>query len=221
MGMFDEVICEYSIEGGLPTWVKNHPFQTKDLECILTRYTIFADGTFSVDDWTGTLNFYTSNIVGSGPGIYTENGEDAESIDCFVKIVDGKVAGDIQVERETRKAWPVSKMGLFKSPTKDEIRLRQERNAESLVGKRLYVLWGGQEVGYWVTVIAENDRQLVCRHESDHKYYKAGHFELIDRIQRDNTFFDGEEEGLTRRKSKNDEWNREKAEFEAFSNKAN
>ena len=216
MGMYDEVICEYPIAGGLPSWITKHPFQTKDLDCAFQTYRIFADGSFSVSGWTGILNFYTNNVVGSGPGIYTKNGEDAEYLDCTVKIVDGKIIGDIQVEYKSHKAWPISKMHLLHTPTKQEAQSWQKRIAEQLTGKRLYVLWGGQDVGYWVTVIAENRRQLCVRHEVDTKYHKAGDFELLDRRDRDRIFWDSEEEALGQRRARDKAWNSEKAEFEAF-----
>jgi hypothetical protein len=217
MGMFDEITCEYPITGGLPAWITRHPFQTKDLECCLQMYHISADGSFSLPEWTGTLNFYTDNVVGSGPGIYTENGEDAEYLDCTAKIVHGKVVGSIQVERKSHKAWPISKMHIFEKPTQQQVKRWQQRIAEQLIGKRLYVLWGGQDTGYWVTVMTENAKQLCVCHEADAKYHEAGDLELLDRRDRDRIFWDSEEEALAHRKARNDNWDREKAEFEAFS----
>jgi len=217
MGMFDVIICEYPLAGGLPSWIGKHPFQTKDLDCILSTYRIAVDGSFSLPEWTGTLNFYTSNVVGSGPGIYTANGEDAEYLDCVAKIIDGKVVGNIQIERKSHKAWPINKMKLPHRLTEQEAQEYQKRIAEQLTGKRLYVLWGGQDVGYWVTVIAENGRQLCVRHEADGKYHKAGDFELLDRRERDHIFWDSEVEALGQAKARKDKWDREKAEFEAFS----
>ena len=219
MGMYDNIICEYPIAGGLPGWITKHPFQTKDLDCTLETYRILSNGSFSVPGWTGILNFYTSNVVGSGPGIYTENGEDAEYLDCTAKIIDGKVIGDIQVERKSHKAWPVSKMGLERTPTKGEVRDWQKRIAEKLTGKKLYVLWGGQDVGYWVTVIAENRQQLCVCHEADTKYRKAGEFELLDRRDRDRIFWDSKEQALGQRKAREQAWDSEKANFEAFCRK--
>jgi hypothetical protein len=217
MGMFDTIICEYPIAGGLPTWIKRHPFQTKDLECMMEEYRISVDGTFSLPEWTGTLNFYSSNVVGSGPGIYTTDGEDAEYLDCMAKIVDGKVSGDIQVQRRSHKAWPVSKMHILDKPTKQEVEQWRKRIAETLMGKRLYVLWGGQDIGYWVTVIAENRKELCVRHEADAKYHKAGDFELLDRRDRDRIFWDSDTEALAHSKARKDNWEQEKAEFVAFS----
>jgi len=182
----------------------------------MSTYRIAADGSFSIPEWTGVLNFYTSNVVGTGPGIYTADGEDAEYLDCTAKIVDGKVIGDILAERKSHKAWPVSKMRLALMPTKQEILSWQKRTGEQLTGRKLYVLWGGQDTGYWVTVIAENRRQLCVRHEATAKYHKAGDFELLDRRDRDRIFWDSEEQALTQRRARNDQWNTEKAEFKAF-----
>lgn len=216
MGMYDEIICDYPILGGLPTWIKKHAFQTKDLDCRLEQFRINADGTFSDSSFTGMLNFYSSNVVGSGPGIYTSQGEDAEYIDCTAKIVDGKLVGEIKVDRNSHKAWHIDRMGISHKPSKEDIKKWQQRQSEKLIGRRLYVLWGGQEVGYWVKVIAENDKQLCVVHEADSGYHKKNDFELIGRFQRDNTFFDSDTLALERRKNKTDEWNRQREEFEKF-----
>jgi len=42
MGLFDEIVCEYP----LPDWPEGEEpsFQTKDLDCLLERYRITADG---------------------------------------------------------------------------------------------------------------------------------------------------------------------------------
>ena len=217
MGMFDNVICKYPIAGGLPSWIDKHPFQTKDLVCLLETYHIYPYGSFSLPEWTGMLNFYTSNVVGSGPGIYTEDGEDAEYLDCTVKIIDGKVASAIQVERRSHRAWPVSKMHIRDMRTQQQVLQWQERISEPLMGKRLYVLWGGQDIGYWVTVVAENKRQLCVRHEAEAKYHRVGDLELLNRADRDRIFWDSEDEALDRAKARKDSWDSEKAKFEVYS----
>lgn len=216
MGLFDTVICEYPLEGGLPKWIKRHPFQTKDLECMMTQYTISKDGMFSDSAWTGKLNFYTDNVVGAGPGIYTENGEDAEYLECVAKIVDGKLVGEIEVHRRSHRAWPSSKMQIFDKPTEDEIKRIRERQSEPLTGKRLYVLWGGQMVGYWGTAVTENDKQICISHETDSQYHHAGDFEILDRRDRDRIFWDSDAEALGREKKKREDWERQSAEFKAF-----
>ncbi len=216
MGLYDTVICEYTIKGGLPDWVKKHSFQTKDLECRMGEYRILADGSFSETLWTGMLNFYTSNVVGSGPGIYTEKGEDAEYLDCVAKIVGGRVAGEIEVERSSHKAWPVSKMSIYRTPTEEDVQRAKERRAEHLTGNRLYVLWGGQDVGYWVNVVTENDKEICVAHEADSKYHRAGDFEIIRRYHRDHIFWDSETEALDRNKKRKEDWSRQREEFEAF-----
>ena len=216
MGLYDTIICDYPITSGLPDWVKKHPFQTKDLECSMSQYYIAIDGSFSESQWTGMLNYYTSNVVGSGAGIYTSNGEDAEYLDCTAKIVDGKLAGEIQVERSSHRAWHINKMHIGRKPSKEEVEQMAARRSESMVGKGLYVLWGGQEIGYWIKVIAENDRQLVTQHEHDTKYHQAGYIELIDRFHRDHIFWDSDKEALDVKRKKQAEWDRQREEFEAF-----
>lgn len=44
MGMYDEIRCEYPLPGTGYRVLPGHAFQTKDLECLLDRYTITAEG---------------------------------------------------------------------------------------------------------------------------------------------------------------------------------
>jgi hypothetical protein len=216
MGMYDYIICEAPIVGGLPEWTR-HTFQTKDLDCTLELYTISKDGNFSKVDFSGTLNFYTNNIVGSGPGLYTSEGEDAESIDCEAIFLHGKLVEPIKVQRKSEPAWPAKRQRIpidqISTRTQEE---QNKRNTESLIGKRFYVLWGGQTEGYWATVVCENDRQLCVKHEKDSGFYKTGQFELIDRFYRDHIFWDSEEEVLSRDRSKREAWEAEVKAFELF-----
>ena len=67
---------------------------------------------------------------------------------------------------------------------------QRQRYDEHLVGRRIYILWGGQKDGYWATVVCENSRQLCVQHEANSKDHAAGDLELIDRTMRDHTFWD-------------------------------
>lgn len=217
MGMFDEIICKAPIDGGLPSWIDRHTFQTKDLDCTLTTYTIEEDGRFSQPDFSGTLEFYTSNIVGSGPGIYTEHGEDAEGIECEVIFLHSKLVEPIKVKREFGPAWPASRQHSYIASRSVHERTHEEQSQrydEHLVGKRVYVLWGGQDVGYWAKVVQESKRHLCLEHEANSKYHEAGDLELIDRRERDHIFWDTEEEALATHRGRQSAWDAESKAFQ-------
>src|SRR5579875_1775245 len=107
MGLFDDIHCDYPLPGNPPAFVAKQPdFQTKDLDCCMEHFTITTDGKLRRDsgpddmgDFTGTVEFYTSNIVASGPGVYTRNGEDAESVGYRAVFVHGRVIELTEMER--------------------------------------------------------------------------------------------------------------------------
>lgn len=192
MGMFDYIECHYPLPGNVPDWAKtaNPTFQTKDMEdCWMDTYIITRSGTLDGHpDFTGTINFYNSNVVASGPGLYTANGEDAWDVGYRAVFVDGGIVSITETENERR---PATKSPWRKQvpPTEEDIEARKRRRDESLVGKRIYTLWGTETIGRYVTVIAENSTEFICQHED-------GEFETISRYQRDNCFFDSEAEAL-------------------------
>lgn len=94
-------------------------------------------------------------------------------------------------------------------PTKEEVALMDKRRDQSLLGEKVYILWGGQDEGYEAIVIAEDERQLCF--QSD----KKG-LELIPRVQRDNTFFDNKEEAFKSRNLRKEDWNRRKEKYENY-----
>lgn len=48
MGMYDLLVCGFPLPGNPPGWVVGHEFQTKDMDCVLERYTITPDGVLMV-----------------------------------------------------------------------------------------------------------------------------------------------------------------------------
>ncbi|MBP8002510.1 MAG: hypothetical protein KA314_24610 [Chloroflexi bacterium] len=70
MGMFDNVICGYSLPGNPPPWVVGHTFQTKDLGSTLDHYTITPDGYLIwhrtehrfIEDETAVFGFHSELI---------------------------------------------------------------------------------------------------------------------------------------------------------------
>lgn len=215
MGMFDNIICHYNLPGIPPAWIREgHPFQSKDLDCQMDTYTIAADGSFDEADYTGNLVFYTSNVVGAGPGLYTQNGEDAEDVEYTAKIVDGKLVSITETGRSSTPAFPVSKQ-IFAMNGVSAV-ARQTPKAALAVGTRLYVLWGGQEVGYWVEVVHIGSRHIcvVCTSKVD--FHHAGNLELLDPRLRDHSFWDSEDEALGTRKQRKDSWDARRKEYEDF-----
>lgn len=96
--------------------------------------------------------------------------------------------------------WPHREM-----PSAEENRARREREQECLTGRTLWLWWGGRETGHPVTVIAENNRQLVVQ-TADKR------FQIVDRFSRDQTLFDSEQDGrhlLEERQAKRERQRRE------------
>lgn len=221
MGMFDYVVCEMNLPGTVPAWIKSgHKFQTKDTpNQYLDTYSIAADGAFSgpdADNFTGVVEFYTSNICGSGPGIYTDNGEDGESV-CFnAVIVSGRVSVLTQTNYNRQPALSLESEPLFTRPTAEQVAASKARDAESLLDRSLYVLYGGQESGYAVTVIAENERQLVVQLTEASKYAKVGSFEILDRRSRDTTFFDSEYDAMADKNKRGSDWAARKKRYDDY-----
>ncbi len=81
MGMFDNITCHYPLPDGFNDQERIDDFQTKDLDCDLSRYVITKDGQLihageqDMTGFTGTIEFYTGNWCGSGAG-YTMTDDD-------------------------------------------------------------------------------------------------------------------------------------------------
>lgn len=210
MGMFDDIRCEYPLPGNPPKWAVD--FQTKDLECMLMQYTITVDGRLRegtegnyLEDFTGTVNFYTSNVVASGPGAYTRNGEDAEQVEYCAVFVRGKLIEIIEVSHTQEpaiKREPIQYTAITHSERKE----RDERENESLIGRTMCLWWGGGGDGYLVKVIAENAKEWLVQAAD-------GTFEQVGRYQRDNCFFDSYEDG---KRDKDERQKRRDAERKAY-----
>ena len=215
MGLYDYILCEYPLPGEPPEIAIRAFFQTKDLACCMHNYTITAEGLLREDDgeddrstFTGTINFYTSNVTAQGPGIYTATGEDAVYVEYQALFIDGKVSEIKLVDLSRQRA---ARSDIHKPrplPTKEEVVAMEARRGERLTGKTIYVRWGGQAEGYPAEVIAENDKDLVCQK-------KSGEFEIIPRFQRDNIFFDCQEDASKHEADRKAAWDAKRAEFEA------
>lgn len=218
MGLYDYIICRMQLPGRTPTWVQpDHPFQTKSLECWMKTYTIDEDGAFSEVGYTGIIEFYDSNVVGSGPALYTRDGEDSEWVEYKAVVERGYVTSLEQTEYKRQAAWPSSKQQEYWN-RKNTVDKALARLAESnLVGQRLYIFWGGQDKGYWVKVLLQNKRQLCVEHEADSKFHRKESWELLDpRHAFGRTIWDDEEKALSARVAEKKIWDDAKAEYEQF-----
>lgn len=225
MGLFDEIVCDYPLPGTPPEFIgPGHRFQTKDLDCDMSTYRIAEDGAFDLPDFTGTINFGASNIRGSGAAVYTTHGEDAEDVDYRVTIVKGRLTDLVETHRTRRPAFPVAEMQYLRErPSDEDVQRWEEREAEPLLGRRIYVLWGGSEVGqgYWAEVVHETfgRRGKLCvtiAEVEEGAWQHSGDLELLDRSSRDRTHFDSPEDAARIRGAKKTAWEAEEARYEAL-----
>jgi hypothetical protein len=208
MGMFDSIRCEYPLPGDPPADAAELEFQTKDLDCLLETFTITKDGLLQgKEHFTGSINFYTSNVVASGPGTYTRNGEDAQHLEYLAVFIDGKVSKITEIENRKEPALKYRPTPV-KTPTPEELEQTKQRRAESLIGRKMCIWWGGDfREPYMATVVAQNAKDLVFQKED------SG-FEIIGRSQRDNCFFDSYEDGKKHKDERAADWARQKAEYD-------
>jgi hypothetical protein len=95
MGMFDYIACDYPLPDGAP----RTGYQTKDTPAqMLDTYTITEDGHLvddsgaTLDDFHGDLDFYTSNVCGSGPnGYITDDGQPYTAWSFVARFTDGRL----------------------------------------------------------------------------------------------------------------------------------
>ena len=211
MGMFDYIRCELPLPGNPPEWASN--FQTKDMDSWMDQYVIRANGTLlnesqpteDLSDFMGTITFYDSNVVASGPGYYTENGEDARWLTYRALFVHGKLSELALIEDRSERAAKRKPADLTRL-TDAEAAEAKARQSESLLGRTITILWGGDSAEpYDAVVIAENERDLVVQPD--------GGFEIIPRFQRDNCFFDSREDALQHRADQKAEREAERREY--------
>jgi len=214
MGMFDNIRCEYPLPGNPPANAAELDFQTKDLESLLQTYVITPAGVLQLDGanvpFSGTVDFYWSNIVASGPGIYTHDGEDAHHLEYQALFIDGKVTRMEETENRKEAALAFSERDFgMPTLTPEERAEQKKRYAESLLGRTMCIWWGGDTTeGYAAKVVTESDKELVLQTEN-------GKFEIIDRHSRDRTLFDSYEDGKRHRDDREADWDRRKAEYAA------
>lgn len=200
MGMYDTIICLAALPGTTPEWIKpGHSFQTKDLDCTLTIYHIQEDGRLVGHDgqpvpFTGTIEFYTSNIAAWGPGIYTVAGEDAESVEYRASFKDGAMLEISQTSYRIEPALPVSQsvIASMTAPTETEMVQWKARESEDLTGREVFVCHGNEDPltgGFFGKVVAMGTRKLVIM---------GGPIEFMIeyRSNRDSLFFDSRQDAV-------------------------
>jgi hypothetical protein len=181
----------------------------------MDEYVITADGKLTGEGdfstYTGTIEFYASNVVARGPGIYTENGEDAQWVEYRAVFVNGGLIEIQEVENRRERAMAAMKSKPFPRVTEEDRQRIDARRTESLVGRKMWLWWGGvgpENIGYPVTVIAESVNDWVVQGED-------GKFEIVGRFQRDNCLHDSYESGNAINQERKAAWEREREEFEA------
>jgi hypothetical protein len=216
--MFDNIVCDMPLPGTVPKWIRpGHQFQTKDTpEQYLCVYRIGDDEELYGPDgkkesFTGDIEFYTSNICGCGPGKYTSDGADGESVTFYAHVVGGRVQKLEQIEYSIEPALPSSKQfaGQYvEAPPMEPL-------VES-IGKKLYVWWGGQDSGYEVEIVAFNDHQTVVRTLKDCKWTKAGRLEILHQGGWGVTVFPDKETAIARNKARTDDWAARLKEYDDY-----
>jgi hypothetical protein len=228
MGMFDYIKCEYPLPGKAPY----KEFQTKCLDCAMDSYLITSDGqlarrkydhdkevleTSEFSDYTGTINFYISNITCYGNAIHTANGEDAISVAYVATFLKGKL---IEIKETEYEELPALAAWKFRG------HYNYEENYIDIPDnlKRVYVLWGGEENGYYAEVVAvgdkKNRKQFCIKHETDSKWHSEGELELIEEYQWGRILFLNAKDALSRRDAEKDRREKQKEkeieEYEAY-----
>ena len=151
----------------------------------------------------------SSNIAASGPAIYTSNGEPYENVEYEAVFVNSKVSYIKQTIYEKKPAWPISKLAIKEKISDEKLAKTEARRKESLLGKTVYVLYGGQETGYYAEVVAENEKQWCLKKTNCE-------FQLMYRCQRDNLIFDTEADALNNRAESKKEWDDVANEYAEF-----
>lgn len=109
MGMFDYIVCNYPLPNYPLDAATAVEFQTKDTdEQLCSTYTISAAGYLyladKLQDYTGSIHFYASNMVASGPGCYTRDGEDHFWLSYTALFVHGQLTHIERIDYRTEPA---------------------------------------------------------------------------------------------------------------------
>lgn len=219
MGLFDYVVCKYPLPNSPSGVIQNADFQTKDLDCTMNRFVLTADGVLTNDEGhlvtvTVDLNIYCSNVVASGPGTYTANGEDEEWAEYNIHLFDGRVQSIDTVStgrrpalkaadhRDHRTEAEISEQGAIEQRAQDYI------SSPDLIGKPICLWWGGQETGELKEVLFRRNGEFIV----------AGEFglETLKQFQAGSTVFASLDDGKRWNEIQRNAWARGKAQYEAL-----
>lgn len=131
MGMFDDLRCEYPLPGNVPVDAGSLNYQTKDTpDQYCRQYLITKEGMLTrdgnVEDFSGGICFYAGNVVASGPGIYTKDGEDAFWLEYQSVFVHGKI---VNIELVRYESEPAQKSSEAPRPWDVRFESEEERMA--------------------------------------------------------------------------------------------
>jgi hypothetical protein len=217
MGMFDYIKCLYPLPGKNPFGAEGE-YQTKSLDSTLEIYTITEDGLLlgrdgsKPLDYTGYVEFYASNVAGSGPGLYTPDGADAVAVDYRAKFLDGKLQEIEETSYSVEPALPAKQMRY--EPEPDYVPIPEDL-------ARAYVLWGSlhrDSKGYYGQVLARSGNQLCLKVEGDGDggFHCEGDLELIDTRNWGRTLFLTEEDAFAHRDFRQAQLDRHVKEYEDY-----
>lgn len=211
MGMFDEIVCDFPLPGSPPAFIRpGHVFQTKSLDCEMVNYRIAADGTFSMPDYTGTIEFDTSNFVASvGEFTFTRDGEDYERVDYRAIIASGRLTGIWEIDRERKNALPLSLIHEVEAAERARTTPGRRIDADTVcpIGSRVYIMGGGDTVGHWARITAQSGSAVSIQVEG------CGDLEIHD--LRLGQVFTDEESALAARRDRDERRERTRARYAA------
>lgn len=219
MGMYDNIVCEMPLPGKRAAWqTPESMYQTKDTpEQYLATYTIRADGKIEGPDAEtihGSIEFYMGNDSGSwGDITYTRTGEDYESVSYTATVDRGTVVSIAQSDYAIGPAIPPKPPSTF---TQEDRLAHEAKYAGPWVGRTIYVLWGGQDKGYYAEVIGESDRKVSLRvTEGGNKYHNTGDLETHHKSF-GSTMFLSEGDAFIHRNARTDAYERATSEFKKY-----
>lgn len=219
MGMFDYISCDYPLPGDSAD-VQGWLFQTKDLDCWMDRYHIAENGDLfmvkeskSPVEYSGTIEFYMSNIVAGGPGSYTAAGEDMRGVTYVALFQDGKLIRITQTRNERDVSLPSSFLDQWRN-REAYLPLTEALRKNPTPGVQAFRMTGTEEVPIPVTILHVGKRHLCIRQESDDASLgRAGDLAVCYRDL--SQIYATAEEALASRKQRTDSWSQQQAAYDA------
>jgi hypothetical protein len=181
MGMFDYIKCEME----LPGTIRFAEYQTKDLDCTMSYYTIRTDGTIDgLEDWTGEIDFYNSNVSAGAFGhSFVSDGNEYKGVEFRATVHNGIVI-KIDLLEESRE--PALSMDDYRRCHEEVPEPQAEINEEPFsVGQGAWLQYGGGDEGRAVQVVYLNSKQIVLEDASERVYKEHYPCHLLFHTQKD------------------------------------